>query len=103
MPIAIGIEGIIKSRTVESAKIEYKEGWNPAAILHTVCAFANDIDNWGGGYIVVGVAEKNGRPVIPPAGLNPESVDDIQKELLSLCKRITPAIMPMCEPVMFEG
>src|SRR6056297_2392227 len=28
-----------------------KKGWNPKAILHTLCAFANDIQDIGGGYI----------------------------------------------------
>lgn len=28
----------------------------------------NDLDNWGGGYIVIGVEEDNGRPVYPLKG-----------------------------------
>ncbi len=32
-------------------------------------AFANDIDNWGGGYILIGVEEENGRPKMPITGL----------------------------------
>jgi hypothetical protein len=27
---------------VESERIEFKEGWNPLSVLHTLCAFAND-------------------------------------------------------------
>lgn len=46
--------------------LELKKGWNPADVLHTLCAFANDFHNLGGGYIVIGVAEENGRPVLPP-------------------------------------
>lgn len=34
-------------------KAEFKIGWNPEDVIHTLCAFANDINNWGGGYIVV--------------------------------------------------
>jgi ATP-dependent DNA helicase RecG len=51
MPLPINIESLLNSRTVESERIEFKEGWNPDAIYRTVCAFANDFDNIGGGYI----------------------------------------------------
>jgi ATP-dependent DNA helicase RecG len=56
----------------------------PEAIIHSICAFANDINNWGGGYIVVGIAENEGMPEFPPAGLSQESLDKIQKELVNL-------------------
>ena len=39
-------------------------------IIHAIAAFANDIDNYGSGYIVVGIAEYNGMPGIPISGLN---------------------------------
>jgi predicted HTH transcriptional regulator len=29
-------------------RLEFKAGWNPEQIQHSVCAFANDINNWGG-------------------------------------------------------
>ena len=103
MPIPIGIEKLLGPQAVESAKVEYKAGWNPTAVLHTVCAFANDIDNWGGGYIVIGVAEEDGRPKLPPAGVDPAEADKLQKELLALCKRLTPSYMPVCEPVEHDG
>ena len=31
---------------------------DPDSTLKTISAFANDIDNWGGGYIVIGVRGK---------------------------------------------
>jgi len=52
----------------------------PLAVLHTLCAFANDFHNLGGGYIVIGVAERDGQPVLPPVGLSPGEVEAIQKE-----------------------
>ena len=60
-------------------------GWNPEDVLHTICAFANDIHNWGGGYIVVGVEEENGIPILPPIGvfdLNRRVFTVFQKELV---------------------
>ena len=88
---------------MEWARIEYKEGWNPEKILHTLCAFANDIDNWGGGYIIIGIAEENGRPVFPIKGIEPNEVDVIQKELLNVCHLIEPVYLPVVEPCVYEG
>jgi len=56
---------LLAGNAVEWARIEFKETWDPEASLKTICAFANDIDNWGGGYLVIGVEEKDGRPVYP--------------------------------------
>ena len=62
------IENILNENIVENARLELKKNWNPEPILHTICAFANDIDNWGGGYILIGVEEENGRPKMPITG-----------------------------------
>ncbi|HKK44203.1 MAG TPA: ATP-binding protein, partial [Balneolaceae bacterium] len=66
-------------------------------------AFANDVNNWGGGYIIVGVAEKNGRPVLPPTGLDPNTIDDIQKKLLEISHKIQPNYMPIVQPYVKDG
>ena len=55
MAIPINIEDLLNKRKIESNRIEFKKGWNPDKIYRTVCAFANDFDNIGGGYIVVGI------------------------------------------------
>ena len=49
MAIPINIEDLLNKRKVESNRIELKTGWNPQSIYHTICAFANDLDNLGGG------------------------------------------------------
>lgn len=87
---------------VEYARIEFKENWNPESILHTLCAFANDIDNLGGGYIVVGVKEENGMPVHPISGIPANSLDRLQKDLLALCHKIKPLYIPVGEPVVYK-
>jgi ATP-dependent DNA helicase RecG len=99
MAIPITIHQLLESSVVESARIEYKKAWNPQAVLHTLCAFANDIDNWGGGYIVIGLSETSGQPILPPTGLPAESLDSTMKELLEISKRIKPEYLPICEPV----
>ena len=55
MALAININDLLNKQKIESNRIEFKKGWNPASIYHSVCAFANDLDDLGGGYIVVGV------------------------------------------------
>lgn len=103
MAIPVSIEKLLNENIVEWARIEFKEGWNPDSTLKTISAFANDIDNWGGGYIVIGVKEENGKILKPITGLNEESVDHIQKEILKYCKYLKPNYVPQSEPVYYEG
>ena len=94
--LPININHLLRRRTIEGERVEYKAGWNPQRVLHTICAFANDFHNLGGGYIVLGVEERDGRPVLPPKGIPPDSVDAIQKELLNLGNS---AIQPYYHPL----
>ncbi len=103
MPLPIHIPDLFTGTVVEWERLEFKQGWNPEAALHALCAFANDLHNWGGGYLVIGVAEQNGRPVMPPAGLSPNQLDLIQKEILNVAHRITPAYYPVVEPYVLDG
>ena len=103
MALPVNIDDLVNHRKVESARIEYKEGWNPEKILHTLCAFANDIDNWGGGYVIIGVEERNGRPVFPVKGIEPDDVDVIQKALLNVCHTLEPLYLPVVEHCVYEG
>jgi len=63
MHLPINIHDLLNGAVVESDRLEFKADWNPEAILRTICAFSNDFNNFGGGYIVVGVEEINGNPV----------------------------------------
>lgn len=57
MALPINIDELLKGKTVEWERLDFKRGWNPEDVIHSTCAFANDIHNWGGGYIIVGVDE----------------------------------------------
>jgi len=104
MALPININDLLNGKPVEWERLEFKAGWNPEAVLHTLCAFANDIHNLGGGYILIGVAERNGRPVLPPVGLDPSQIDAIQKELLNLgFSAIAPYYHPIAVPVKIDG
>ncbi len=51
--IPIKIETLLEGRKVEQNRIEYKEGFNPSEIVHTICGYANDIAGVDGGYLVM--------------------------------------------------
>lgn len=42
MELEMGIEDLLNKRKIESDRVEFKRGWNPDDIYHSVCAFAND-------------------------------------------------------------
>lgn len=102
MALPINVEDLLYQRKVERTRIEYKEDWNPESIIHTLTAYANDFDNMGGGYILIGVEEENGRPILPVKGLNPDSLDHIQQDLLNKCNLIEPRYIPVIEPYMLD-
>ena len=101
MALPTSIETLLGGQVVEWARIEFKETWDPQASLKTICAFANDIDNWGGGYLVLGVREAGGRR--EPIGVPSERVDPWLKDMLNKCKLIQPPYMPITEVCSHEG
>ncbi|WP_375417117.1 RNA-binding domain-containing protein [uncultured Hymenobacter sp.] len=103
MALPVNLEQLLSGQVVEWARLEFKRGWNEEAAIHTICAFANDLDNWGGGYLIIGVAEKDGQPDLPPAGLQPAQADAIQKRLIELCHQLTPTYFPLVEPEEYLG
>ena len=94
MLLPINIEDLLNQRKVESNRIEFKKGWNPVSIYHTICAFANDFDNLGGGYILVGVEEENGVAKRPVTGIPTNQLDKIQREMLQYNQLIEPFYAP---------
>ena len=117
MRLPINIEEPLSGRAVEGDRIEYKTGWNvteverrasligmprwsnvieynPDAIYRTICAFANDFDETGGGYIVVGVKEVNGRAIRPVIGIDPKQVEPIEKDMVGFNNLIRPYYQP---------
>ena len=103
MKLPININDLVTARTVEWERLEFKAGWNPKAVLHTMCAFANDFHNLGGGYIVIGVAEDEGRPVLPPAGLPVSRIDAVQREIVEIGYRMIPYYHPIIAPYEISG
>ena len=101
--IPIKIETLLEGRKVEQNRIEYKAGFNPSEVVHTVCAYANDIAGVDGGYLVLGVQTENGLPVLPPVGLPEELLDDIQLKIFQYCNKIEPRYIPKIDIVEYKG
>lgn len=103
MPLPINIEDLLNKRKVESNRIEFKSGWNPDKIYHTICAFATDLENIGGGYILVGVEEENGIAKRPVKGLADTEIDRIMKEMVGYDAKISPAYLSKVSPEEVDG
>lgn len=104
--LPLNLEDLLNGRSIESNRIELKAGWDEqikASTVRTICAFANDLLNLGGGYVVLGVQEEGGRAILPPIGLGNLDLDRVQKEIRGACKRIQPDYLPTVFPVHFEG
>lgn len=94
MALPINIEDLLKQRKVESNRIEFKTGWNPDKIYRTICAFATDFENMGGGYILVGVEQdENGMAKRPVKGIPLEAVDGIMKDIVNYDTKISPSYL----------
>ena len=102
----VSIEDLIHARSVEDNRREFKAARNPAtraAVVRTICAFANDLLNLNGGYVILGVeTDETGSPVLPPRGLERANVDALQREILGQCNRIHPRYHPLLFPVAYQ-
>lgn len=103
MALPINIEDLLNKHKVESNRIEFKKGWNPSKIYHSICAFANDFDNIGGGYILVGVEEKDGVAVRPVTGIPVEQLDKIQREMVNFNNMMDPFYAPRISVEEVDG
>lgn len=96
--LPINLNDLIHSKSVENARIDYKKGWDDkieAAVIKTISAFANDIMNLNGGYVVLGIDAPDGVPILPPAGLYASQIEKIQQDIRVSCKFIEPEYQPL--------
>ena len=105
MALAVNIEDLLNKQKIESNRIEFKKGWNPASIYHSVCAFANDIDDLGGGYIIVGVdtEEDSGLAIRPVEGIPIEQIDGILQEMVGFNNKMSPYYLPRTSVEEVDG
>lgn len=88
----------------ENEQTEWKE--NVADIenvVATLSAFANDLQNLGGGYVVCGVKEDKdeyGFPLLRRVGLLANRLKEIEGTVLTLCRaKVSPPITPLVEEI----
>ena len=105
MAIPVNIEDLLHKRKIESTRIEFKTGWNPDKIYRTICAFANDFDNIGGGYIIVGVQEEENTGIAkrPVTGIPIEELDKIQRDMVGFNHKIEPFYLPRIDMQEIDG
>lgn len=103
MALPISALDLLNKNKIESNRLEFKSGWNPDAIYRSICAFANDIDNLGGGYILVGVEEENGIAKRPVKGLSTSELDQIQKNIVGFNNLIDPFYAPKLSVEEIDG
>jgi ATP-dependent DNA helicase RecG len=104
--LPINLDDLIHARSIETVRREFKKSWSDHTLsqtIRTITAFANDFFNLNGGYIVLGIEEHNGMPVLPPSGLEAFNIDEIQKQIRGNCKRIDPEYQPILSPELFQG
>ena len=106
--LPLNLEDLIHRRSIESNRVEFKATWSKpikAAVVRSVCAFANDLLNLNGGYIVLGIEaeDETGRAIMPPRGLEGINIDSVQREIRGACKRLLPAYQPLLFPASCMG
>ena len=94
---------MLNKRKVESNRIEFKANWNPDKIYHTICAFATDLENTGGGYILVGVEEENGIARRPVKGISDTEIDRILKDMVGYDAKLSPSYICKVSPEEVDG
>lgn len=90
----------------ESMRLEIKPDYSEYSldqIIRTISAYANDLYNINGGYIIIGFEENQGKPVLPPIGIHKISPDDYQKKIIEKCHTIRPNYFPIIEPVKYQN
>jgi ATP-dependent DNA helicase RecG len=104
--LPVRLEDLIHARTVESVRIDFKASWNEVirvATIQTIAAFANDVQGLNGGYIILGIEDRQGQTALPPRGLDGLDVERVQKEIRGGCERIAPSYQPIIVPEVFEA
>jgi ATP-dependent DNA helicase RecG len=103
--LPISVDDLVSARSVESCRIEYKAAFderNKLYVVATVSAFANDLQNLNGGYIIIGIEAPNGVPALPPAGIEEAGIERTSQSVRVACKKIDPDFQPLIAPAVYE-
>ena len=116
--LSINVNDLLHLQGVETQRVEFKKAWHSKReggtywqVIQTICAFANDFYNDNGGYIIIGVEEKenwendagNRQIILPPLGVPARDLDRIQKEIMGACRaNIKPEYFPILSPEVIK-
>lgn len=102
----VKIADLLGRGVVEGERVEYKATLNDTVlpgVVKTISAFANDLYEADGGYLVIGVREESGRPGAVE-GIPIERADEWQKEVRRRCAEwIEPPYEPRLTVIAHEG
>ena len=117
--LLINVNDLLSLQGVEKQRVEFKKAWHSRKeggtywqIVRTICAFANDFYNDNGGYIIIGVEEKENwedegddrQIILPPVGVPGKDLDRIHKEIMGACRaNIKPEYFPILSPEVVES
>ncbi|MBN1592962.1 MAG: ATP-binding protein [Candidatus Coatesbacteria bacterium] len=105
--LPFNIDDLTNLCSIEGNRVEFKATWDSRVksdVIRSVSAFANDLLNMNGGYIILGIEEKDGRPILPPRGLDACDMDNIQRTLTGECKgKISPEYLPVLFPEIYQN
>ncbi len=87
--------------------MEWKENVaDERGVVKTLCAFANDIQQVGGGQVICGLKEETdefGTPIAQPVGLEPKRFKELKNKVQSIChKNVEPPLTPVVEEYPVE-
>ena len=105
--LPFNLDDLINLRSIEGNRVDFKATWDEwikRDVIRTICAFANDLLNMNGGYIILGIEEEGGKPILPPRGLDDLDLDKIQRALTGECRgKISPEYVPMLFPEVYQN
>jgi predicted HTH transcriptional regulator len=91
--------------TRESEQVEWKANVADVDdVVETLSAFANDLANLGGGYVVCGASEtkdEHGFPSMELTGLTSSRLKEVEGTVLARCReRVSPPLTPLVEELL---
>lgn len=103
----IDIHQLLIHNGIESERVEFKASWDQKVtgpqVIRTLCAFANDLHNVNGGWVVIGVAAEEGRAILPPRGLADDEVEAAEDWIRGAALRVDPPLQPRLFTVEVQG
>lgn len=95
-------EQLLPGGAIAPERVEFASDWDEETtgprLLRAICGFANDFSEVNGGYVVLGAARGEQRPLAPEPGLSDAAVAAARKWICSACRKLDPPYFPiLCE------